>query len=141
MINLIDFVRQQKQAEDDFMRKHDNLMKEIGELKILSASVMMPKLRKCKGKEYNKWLKEFIANAGTPTHYYDYRSDSWNWYSANNDFIIVPLYGATAFSIIANEGICIDTSGGTGHINIYQFGKYDNHYVPVFSDSVDYMKL
>lgn len=136
MIDINQWVSGKKQEDLDFKRRMQEKIREIGILKNQADRVMMPSLKPCGSNKYNKWLHQFINNGGTPTHYYSYPSSQWTWYEANNDFTTTPLCGSLAFQIIAKEGINIDTSAGTGHINIYQFGKYDNTYVPVFSDSI-----
>jgi hypothetical protein len=67
--------------------------------------------------EYAAWLTGFMQSGGKPTHFYDYNTPS-NWFTANEDFTVAPLYGSRAINIIVPVGVRF-LGGPTGHNKIY----------------------
>lgn len=101
-------------------------------------SKMFPALRKASRIDYMTWLKGYVAQGREPTHVYDYPFDRWdNFYMAERDFEVIPLYGSSSINIIVPEGIKV--SGSCGHNELFfmdGFKTCDYGIVPIFEDTV-----
>ena len=68
--------------------------------------------------EYAAWLTGFMKAGGKPTHFYDYATPLGNWFTALEDFTVLPLYGAMSVNIIVPAGIHL-LGGDTGHSSLF----------------------
>ena len=133
--DMATFIRKKKQEDYEWMSRHDEMIREAEEEGRKAEIIMLPKLRRAlwPARAYNKWLRRFLGQGGIPTHYYDYDYPD-KVYIADRDLTILPLYGSMSITIIAKEDVRIDAPDGYGHIKVYQFGRYTNSFVPVYSD-------
>jgi len=98
-------------------------------------SHIMPKLRTARASDYVAWLQGFLASGGELTHYYDYNLPS-DFYVAQEDIELIPLYGAASLSIIFPRGVKY-LGGGLGHCNLYfmeDFGQLGG-WIPVYNNT------
>src|ERR1700761_197890 len=68
--------------------------------------------------DYLSWYREFYANGGRPTHFYDYPWQRWNFLFAKSDFRLGGECGSAARHIIVgNSSAWI--GGELGHNMLY----------------------
>lgn len=93
--------------------------------------------------KYVEWLKGHIDRGGSPTHYYDFPFEDFEYQRGGT--VVVDSdheYGAGSRRIVVGEGTTVETTkpgGGWGHTTLYRLGdesgQYQPGYVPVYSDS------
>ncbi len=81
------------------------------------------KIRPATVRDYQSWLRGFVARGGKPTHSYDYDWRPYNAYVATSDFKIPDvdrkyLSGASALEIIVPKGIHFN-GGPLGHSTLF----------------------
>ncbi len=84
---------------------------------------------------YKEWLRGYLENGGKPTHFYNYNFPIDDFRMAKNNFIVIPLHGASSFQIIVPKGITYEGEN-LGHINIYDMNDFSlkGHWVPIYED-------
>jgi hypothetical protein len=90
-------------------------------------------LRRATENDYIAWLVGYIRNGGRPTHYYDYKMPLDNFYVAQEDFIMIPLYGSLSINVIVPENVNF-LGGELGHCNIYLMKDFKTlgGWIPVY---------
>lgn len=68
--------------------------------------------------EYAAWLTGFMKAGGKPTHFYEYPTPVGGWFTAEQDFVALPLYGALAVNIIVPASVNL-LGGDTGHSDLF----------------------
>lgn len=85
--------------------------------------------------DYQRWLDGFLKTGGTITHDYDYPFGRWDWYIAESNHYVTPLYGAESINLIIPEKFdLIGTDFGHNNYFIMK-GFACNSIVPIFSDT------
>lgn len=93
------------------------------------------KLRPATIIDYVRWLEGYIGAGNRPTHYYQYKFPENDFFVAESDFTVTPLYGSCAVQIIVPEGVRVESSN-TGHINVYHMDGFKcvGGWIPVYKD-------
>ncbi len=98
---------------------------------------LLKKFRHATIEDYANWLKGFIKSGGRPRYYRDYPFIQMQdeFFVAQHDFWMVPLYGALSVEIIIPKGIRY-LGGELGHSKLYFFEDFScsDNCVSVYSD-------
>ena len=86
----------------------------IHELRDMSGG----KLRHATVDDYKQWLAGYLKRGGRAISYYDRPFDPTDWYVAEEDFEIVPLYRANAIKIIVPANVRF-LGGELGYNELY----------------------
>lgn len=97
--------------------------------------VMFSKIHRATTDDYIKWLEGYMKKGGKPTHCYGYPMGRHDWYIAQKDFELVPLYGADAVFIIVPANIKM-TGDDRGHNELFFMKDFSHEgIVPIYGDT------
>lgn len=94
-------------------------------------------LRPATVEDYDRWMKEFLAAGGTPSHSYGYNLPS-EFYVARGAFDLPPLYGAQSMAVIVPADITVTQMSGPGHNTLFfmDHGTHAGSWVPTYNDTL-----
>ena len=132
---LKEFIRKERQRDREWCEERERMMEEDRQRRATRDAEIMPKLKPAYAHNYKKWLRGYLENGGTPTHWYDYGLPD-SFYVAKRNIEMTPLFGSTAINIIVPKGI--DVSGNLGHCNLYFMDgfKAKGRWIPVYGNTI-----
>ena len=141
-MNWLDKIAEFRETEQAKQRardkKHEEIIRSMKEKGRRKNTELMPCLQSATSKDYCQWLEGFINQGGEPTHAHDYpMSQHGCFYIAKRDFLMFPLYGASAIHIIVPRAYTY-SGCDLGHCSLYIEDGYQavGYWIPIFSDTI-----
>jgi hypothetical protein len=117
----------------------------IGKGERLFKLETMEHLRQAEVADYMDWLKGFMEAGGSPTHFYDYDMPTKEWFMAESDLVMPPMYGVSSVNVIVPTGVEVgrieqknkNNFHDVGHNNLYFEDGFvsESGFVPVYKDT------
>lgn len=124
----------ERRARQKREREEDDENEEAANIDSWKKESLLPHLKPATAEDYTRWLRGYMERGGSITHCYDYDLLPDEFYVAQSDFALIPLYGVDAVHIIVPHGVRF-LGGELGHCTLYFEDEVKGHrWVPLYNN-------
>lgn len=113
-----------EKLNSEFPKQIETKIKRSGESWLKAE--FLPNVRPATVEDYEKWLKGYLLRGGKISHWYDYEFTGYDWFVAEKDLVLEPLYGANLVWLIVPESIEVQGADNFGHSGIFYMKNFSS---------------